>query len=299
MSLDATRWAWQQALKPSTKLVLLALADRANDSGECWPSTARLVSDTGLNRKTAMSCTQELNNIGLITITKKTGTGNKYHINIPDTTSPKNGTSYNIDTDNQPVPKVVLPSPKNGTTTSPTLGTLNLPIEPINNLPIKTIVKNTDSTPQKPQNETQADPVTDIFKFWQIAMNHPNAVFDNKRKSTITKALKNYNAEQLKAAITGCAKSAWHMGKNDKQKVYDGLDLIFRNADKIEGFIQNSIITPAKGVTTHATKHQQSTNITEQIFGAAAQIYDSNPAGIGGNGCLVFEDDRYLPQSLD
>lgn len=31
-------WAWEQRLEPSTKIVLLALADIADDQGMCWPS---------------------------------------------------------------------------------------------------------------------------------------------------------------------------------------------------------------------------------------------------------------------
>ncbi|MGE5451100.1 MAG: helix-turn-helix domain-containing protein [Acidobacteriota bacterium] len=31
-------WAWEQRLAPSLKLVLMALADAADDEGQCWPS---------------------------------------------------------------------------------------------------------------------------------------------------------------------------------------------------------------------------------------------------------------------
>ena len=33
-------WAWRQKLKPVPKLVLMALADAADDNGICWPSVA-------------------------------------------------------------------------------------------------------------------------------------------------------------------------------------------------------------------------------------------------------------------
>lgn len=35
-------WAWEQRLEPSTKIVLLALADIADDQGMCWPSIPTL-----------------------------------------------------------------------------------------------------------------------------------------------------------------------------------------------------------------------------------------------------------------
>ncbi len=35
-------WAWEQKLEPSAKIVLLALADIADDHGMCWPSIPTL-----------------------------------------------------------------------------------------------------------------------------------------------------------------------------------------------------------------------------------------------------------------
>jgi hypothetical protein len=74
MSLDATRWAWQQRIKPaSLKLLLLALADRASpDSGfECFPTIDRLCADTGLDRKTIIDALDRLASVGLIVDTGK------------------------------------------------------------------------------------------------------------------------------------------------------------------------------------------------------------------------------------
>lgn len=52
MSVTATTWAWSQSLPATAKLVLLALADHADDEGHCWPSLGRLEQMTGLNRST-------------------------------------------------------------------------------------------------------------------------------------------------------------------------------------------------------------------------------------------------------
>ena len=40
------------ALQPTSKLILFALASRANNEGRCWPSMRRLCQDTGLARRT-------------------------------------------------------------------------------------------------------------------------------------------------------------------------------------------------------------------------------------------------------
>ena len=67
MSLDATRWAWQQRVgKSSAKLVLLSMADAANIRDECYQSIPALVQDTEQNRKTIIASVKHLEEIGLI-----------------------------------------------------------------------------------------------------------------------------------------------------------------------------------------------------------------------------------------
>ncbi|OEC90459.1 helix-turn-helix domain-containing protein [Acinetobacter sp. YK3] len=74
MSLDASMWAWKTrqkqkkggALKPLKKLVLLSLADRAGEDHVCYPSIARLVEDTEMDRKTVLKIIDELIEDGLI-----------------------------------------------------------------------------------------------------------------------------------------------------------------------------------------------------------------------------------------
>ncbi len=73
MSLDATRWAWSQRIpknapvRPSAiKLVLLSMADRADEHNNCFPSVRRLEADTELNRKTIISALSWLKEVRLI-----------------------------------------------------------------------------------------------------------------------------------------------------------------------------------------------------------------------------------------
>lgn len=81
MSVNATRFAWECDLSKTTKrsakrLVLLALADRANKENTCFPSIARVVKDTGMDRKTVMSTINDLITLGLVSDTgeRKGGT---------------------------------------------------------------------------------------------------------------------------------------------------------------------------------------------------------------------------------
>lgn len=113
------------------KLILLSLADRADEDHVCYPSISRISSDTGLDRKTIMSGIKSMCDLGLISAKKKHGSGNKYEllgVQNRHQTSTKNGTGTENGT-----------SPKNGTTTSTKNGTRPVPKtghESINNLPM-------------------------------------------------------------------------------------------------------------------------------------------------------------------
>ena len=81
MSVNATRFAWECDLSKTTKrsakrLVLLSLADRANKENTCFPSIARVVKDTGMDRKTVMNTINDLITLGLVSDTgdRKGGT---------------------------------------------------------------------------------------------------------------------------------------------------------------------------------------------------------------------------------
>jgi hypothetical protein len=45
-------WAWRQALTPTLKLVLMALADAADDHGICWPSVSTLARKCTVSTRT-------------------------------------------------------------------------------------------------------------------------------------------------------------------------------------------------------------------------------------------------------
>ena len=62
MSIKASEWAWDiQGLRPGTKLVLLALADHANETGgSCYPSLTRLALKSIKNRTSLIKAIEEL-----------------------------------------------------------------------------------------------------------------------------------------------------------------------------------------------------------------------------------------------
>lgn len=103
---------------------------------------------------------------------------------------------------------------------------------------------NQDTELEEETNKPTVDLVSEVFDHWRVRMKSPRSKLDDKRKRLITNALKNYQAEDLKQAIDGCAASPFHMGQNDRKEKYNGLDLILRNADKIDGFMAKAINRP-------------------------------------------------------
>lgn len=136
MSLDATRWAWmQQVGMSSAKLVLLAIADRADENHRAYPGIDRLASDTELNCKTIRSAIAHLEKIGAVSVLRRPGcvpiyqligvVGREMYRKPKGTTTPTNigtpteiGTTTNIGT--RPLPKsvgvplpILVPEPTN------------------------------------------------------------------------------------------------------------------------------------------------------------------------------------------
>lgn len=61
-------WAWQQSIDPTTKFVLVALSDHANDVDfTCWPSLTHLQNKTGYSRPTIWKSIDKLVELGIMT----------------------------------------------------------------------------------------------------------------------------------------------------------------------------------------------------------------------------------------
>jgi DNA-binding transcriptional ArsR family regulator len=61
------RWAFEQTgLRSPVKFVLVALADRADENNQCFPSREQLQLDTSMNKETISKATEELEKAGLV-----------------------------------------------------------------------------------------------------------------------------------------------------------------------------------------------------------------------------------------
>ncbi|ENE3330440.1 helix-turn-helix domain-containing protein [Escherichia coli] len=145
MSRHATDWAWEtDPGSSSLKLILLSMADRADEYNLCYPSIERLVKDTCLNKKTVQAGLISLMKMGLISDTGERKGATKrvrvFSLNITKNgnikgnreggNEPENG---NV-TENGNIPKNgVLNDPKNGMLNDPKNGMLNDPKNGIQN----------------------------------------------------------------------------------------------------------------------------------------------------------------------
>jgi hypothetical protein len=81
-----------------------------------------------------------------------------------------------------------------------------------------------------------------VFRHWKQVLDHPRAQLDPKRTRVIRARLQEFSAEDLCAAIDGCAASDFHMGRHPKTQGarHDGIELIFRDAGQVEKFLELS-----------------------------------------------------------
>lgn len=87
MSILAMTWAWGlSVLDPSQKIVLLSLADQANDEGYCWPSQQVIAERTSMGERTVRRHINSLSELGLLTVEVRSSTSgrrsNVYWLNV-------------------------------------------------------------------------------------------------------------------------------------------------------------------------------------------------------------------------
>jgi DNA-binding GntR family transcriptional regulator len=93
MSFQAMAWAVEQKTgSASTKLVLLILANYADNAGVCWPSQERLANDTDMTDRSIRNAVAALVERGLLKVGERRGTTgvrktNVYRLALPETVS--------------------------------------------------------------------------------------------------------------------------------------------------------------------------------------------------------------------
>ena len=96
MSIKAMNWAWEQRLPPNSKLILMALADAADEVGQCWPRVRVIAEKCCTSERTVQRVLKELEAAGFLHIERnyrKDGSqsSNVYSLSLaspPDKLSP-------------------------------------------------------------------------------------------------------------------------------------------------------------------------------------------------------------------
>jgi hypothetical protein len=115
MSVRVLTWVWDHSASQGTdRLVLLALADSADDSGSCWPSMLTLARKARVSERTVRRSVRTLEQMGEVSSVMGGGTGsNRYRILLDPRvetpvrmTAPVNGTPGQDDRPGQSDPGV-------------------------------------------------------------------------------------------------------------------------------------------------------------------------------------------------
>ncbi len=226
MSRLATNWAWDLDIKPATlKLILLSMADRADEYHTCYPSNSRLEKDTGLNIKTVQTGILKLIEMGLIKDTgKRKGPTNSvrvFQLNIEikevKTSSPKNGSSTKIGVAISEPENGVGSSPKIGVDSSPKIGVQNLPTEP----PIESISSSGGKADDFNDSEIKTNPYQQIIDKWNDSGFTKIRAIGGEREKLLKARIKEYSLELIIEAIEVASQSNFLKGGGDRGWVMD------------------------------------------------------------------------------
>lgn len=97
--------------------------------------------------------------------------------------------------------------------------------------------------------------IKEIFDFWKIELNHPKTKLDSKTKKSIQDRLKEgYSIERIKEAIVNIKNIPHNMGQNDRNTVYDSLELICRSGANVDRFAETKIKTKYEQAVNRMSK---------------------------------------------
>lgn len=202
----------------------------AGADGRCFPTRRALAEKCGCSIASIDRATAELKSVGLLTVQSRKRPDGSF-----------GASSYVLPAQSQSSPVRVPTSTGEGTSTHQRGGVLS-PVTQQEGESVKENQITKETTPQPPKGETAA-----LFALWQTVTGHPGTKLDNDRKRRIDAALRSHGFADCSDAIHGVMLSSWHMGDNPSGRVYDAISVIFKNAEKLEGFRDLYRNGPARG----------------------------------------------------
>lgn len=82
MANNVLNWAWSLRLDPMQKLVLIALSDRADENGYCYPGISWIMRATGASERTVQRAIRDLDAADYLRRNQKPGRGCEYFLNV-------------------------------------------------------------------------------------------------------------------------------------------------------------------------------------------------------------------------
>ncbi len=293
---------------PIRKLILLKLADNANDNGVCFPSYNNIAEMCEVSERSVISHIKALEKMGLITVKHRSDkvkghTSNLYYLHFSkahkvnkkageNVAPPYENSSEASENDNSTLLNDLHHPYENDNSTLLNDLHPNQSIEPINEpviepTPISHERDGGDfATPRQrgtnprakgtnPRatgtNPRKINPdILAVFEYWQNRTHHSKAKLDPKRNKAIKNALTwGYSVGDLCQAVDGCVATPFNQGQNDRGQVYDSLQTILKDADQVDRFMRNAVSPPV------AQNKQQSLEASNM---AALQRYEAMKA---------------------
>ena len=269
MSVKITAQVWDLTLSPVKKLVLMKLADNADDFGRCFPSVKHIALKVGCSVATVQRNISQLKKDGYLKSKKRYRKDGGYMSNL-----------YTITLENHPSVNLIYGGQKHeknthwqGEEVSPVIDGHTSPVQggevspvidqepPVNNHQIEPPIKlkkinKKDFVPFDKATAAES-PHKLIFNYWFLRMGKTKtAKLSVKRSKVIKDRLADgYTVEEIKTAIDNCRGSNWHMGANDRAQQYNDIELICRSAEKLERFISLKNDVPLSDRENHNMQH--------------------------------------------
>lgn len=195
MSVRVMTLVWSLDLPDSDKLVLLALADCANDEGHCWPSVASLVRKCSKSERTIQGSIKRLVDEGHLIRREVPGKGCNYTV----------------------LPRSSCAPAKN----APPQGAASTPAA----------AADKPSRTTSSEAKASSDRVIAHWNFVAKANGfHKAEVLDASRRQTIRLRIKEHGEDRLKLAFDRLAGSSWMKGEGRDSKWKPDLDFALRPA---------------------------------------------------------------------
>ena len=242
-----------EKISPSALRLWIALAQFANDERQCWPSRRTLLEllPEGTAKSTLRKARAELEEHELLHVEYRTDnysgreTSPLYTLLVP----------VSEEDEMTPLEESETDSPSESETERP---------------------KNLNNELNKKED---VDEVKIVFDKW-IEATEKSATrtkLDEKRRSTIRKALKSHSLQDVCDAVVGWKREPFYCGENDRKTVYNSLKLLLRDADQIEKFrdLEREATLVIEKPKPHVSNPDLVGMVIKDTDGSAIAKYDS------------------------